>query len=486
MDHELQAGKNIAWGAVSQIFLRIFGLVFFVYMTYRLQEAGMGQYGFVTSFVLFWFIVSDFGAGSYLYREWSRGDKKIPEIEKDFNIVFTLRFFISLIVFIPFLIINYYINREVLLPLVLFFITTFFAIFINLADSYLQAISFFKYTTIRTIIEKLTIVVVGGALLYIWPRLEMVFIAMLVAQFVSIAYYSYSVLPFKFRLLFDFARSKELIVKGIPFLLFTFFISIYARIDMVMLRYMADFSAVGWYSAAYKFLEMAGILAVSLYLPAVFPVLSSLYKSADKAKFAEFFYKSLRIVFSISLLATVAIIFYAPLLVSVFFPETFRPTVLALRILILVHILGTLSLLFNNLLFIQNKEKISLYIIIFSACLNIGLNFVLIPRYSLYGAAWATVIAEAVNLLLLQHFAVWEKDRKLIMRMSLVVLVDSLIMLALKFTGQLNNLYIGTAVILINIAALYMMKLWNMSDIALFINPIRQKFNNIFKSEETI
>jgi len=486
MDHELQAGKNIAWGAVSQLVLRVFGLVFFIFMTYRLKASGMGQYGFVTSFVLFWFIVSDFGAGGYLYREWSRGDKTVPEVEKDFNVVFTMRFFISLIVFIPFLIINYYINQELLLPLALFFAVTFFSIFISLADNYLQAISYFKYTTIRTIIEKITIVAVGGVLLLIWPRLEMVFIAMLAAQFVSLAYYAFSVLPFKFRLVFNPARTKELILKGLPFLLLTFLLSIYSRIDMVMLRYMSDFDAVGWYSAAYKFFDTVSILVAGLYLPSVFPILSSLYREDIKDKFVNFFYKSLRIIFSLSLLVTVFMIFYSPLLVSLFFPASFMPSVLSVRILALALILGALSLLFNNLLFIQNKEKTSLYIIIFSACLNILLNVILIPRYSLYGAAWATVLAEAVNLLLLQHYAKWHKDRHIIGKMTAMVVANAIIMLSLKAVGQLNNLFIGTAVILLNVLILYRIKLWTMDDLAMFFNPIRNKFNNIFKSEEII
>lgn len=486
MDHELQAGKNIAWGAVSQIFLRIFGLVFFVFMTYRLRETGMGQYGFVTSFVLFWFLVCDFGAGGYLYREWSKGDKSVAEVEKDFNVVFTMRFFISLAVFIPFLIINYFINREVLLPLALFFAVTFFSIFTSLVDNYLAAINYFKYTTVRTIIEKLTIVIVGGALLLIWPRLEMVFIAMLVAQFVSLAYYSFSVLPFKFKLVYNLARTKELILKGLPFLFLVFFTSIYSRIDMVMLRYMTNFDAVGWYSASYKFLDTASIIAAGLYLPSVFPILSSLYKEEIKAKFIDFFYKSLRIVFSLTLLLTIAIIFFSPLLISWFFPISFGPSVPALRILILVLVLSAISMLFNNLLFIQNKEKIGLYIIIFSASLNIGLNFLLIPRYSLYGAAWATVLAEGVNLLLLQYFAKWEKDMGIIFKIIAVVSANALIMLVLKAAGQLNNLIIGASIVLLNIAVLYKIKLWTIDDIAMFWNPIKNKFNNIFKSEEII
>lgn len=485
MNHELQAGKNIAWGVVSQVFLRLFGLVFFVFMTYRLREAGMGEYGFVTSFVLFWFLISDFGAGGYLYREWSKGDNEIKKIEKDFNIVFSLRFFVGLIVFIPFIIINYYINRDLLGPLVLFFIVTFFSMFINLADSYLQAINYFKYTTIRTIIEKTTIVVLGFVLLSFWPKVEMVFLAMLIAQFISLAYYSFSVLPFKYKFIFDRERMKELIIKGLPFLLLVFFTSIYSRIDMIMLRYMDNLEAVGWYSASYKFLELATIITASLYLPSVFPILSSLYQK-NKENFINFFYKSLRIIFSISLIIAVVVIFFAPMIVSLFFPESFSPSILAARILILSTILGGLSLLFNYLLFIQDKEKISLYIIIFSAILNIVLNLVLIKKYSLYGAAWATVLAEIVNLFLLQHFVNWKKDKKLILKMLSLVFVNILLMVLLKIIGELNNIFIGSGVIILNIYLIFKLALFTKGDLLMFINPIRNKFNNIFKSEEII
>jgi O-antigen/teichoic acid export membrane protein len=145
---------------------------------------------------------------------------------------------------------------------------------------------------------------------------------------------------------------------------------------------------------------------------------------------------------------------------------------LSARILIIAGILGALSILFNSLLFIQNKEKTSLYIIIFSACFNVLLNFILIPKFSFYGAAWATVIAEGVNLFLLQYF--------------ILVFINALIMLSLKTIGELNNEIFGACIVVLDIFFIFWLKLLTKEDLLLFFNPIINKFNNIFKSEEII
>jgi len=485
MDHELQAGKNFAWMTIAQIVLRILGMALFVLMTYKIGEVGIGQYSFITSFVLFWFLLSDFGSGTYLYREWSRGGVSEEKIARDFNISLTLRVVMNSLVFIAFVIFNYFSgNREILFPLILFFVTTFISVIVGLGDYYFQSVNSFRKVANRQMIEKIVTVVLGALLLLIFPRLEMVFIAMFLGQAVCFLYYIFSI-PFKFKLVFDGKRMKELIAFGAPFLFVVFFTSIYSRIDMVMLKYFGDFEAVGFYSTAYRFLDLGSIFVAGLLMPAIFPVLSSLYRESIE-KFTAFFYKSLRIIFSYSLLVIVFFLFFSPFIISLFFADSFGPSILALRILILVLVFGSISVLFNNVLFIQGKEKKGLAIIIFSSCLNIVLNIILIPRYSLYGAAVATVVAEIANLFLLQYFSAWQKDWGLIGRMSAVTILNGLVFVFLKISGQLGNPVIGTIVFLLDVLLLYKVKLIRMDDLALFINPLKNKFNNIFKTEEII
>src|SRR3989339_538411 len=481
MDNELQAGKNFAWSLFSQFFLRILGLAFFVLMSHLLGDTGMGQYNFITSFVIMWFIFLDFGASGHLYREWSKKPKTFIQIEDDFFLIFTLRLLTVLILFIPFFLVNYFSNFRILFALITFFISTFLATYINLADAYFQSANLFKFPSIRQVVEKVIVIIFGSIGLFFWPRVETVFFAILLSQIFSLFYYFNVALPFRFKIIFDGKKILVMIKKGLPFLFITLFTSLYARIDIVMLRYMGNFEAVGWYGTAYKFLEVASLFSAVLFLPSIFPTLSSLWNEEDKRQqFTDFFYKAFRIIFSSSLIITLFFIFFAPPIINIFFPESFVPSVLALRILILVHIIAIISLFFNNLLIIQQREYFSLTIVSFGMILNIVLNFILIPRYSLYGSAWATVIAEVFNLLLLQHFSVWEKDKIFITKIICVSLINVLLLFGLKYSGQLNNFYIGALSCLINIWLLLRLRVLTKEDLIFFFNPIRIKFNSYF------
>lgn len=61
--------------------------------------------------------------------------------------------------------------------------------------------------------------------------------------------------------------------------------------------------------------------------------------------------------------------------------------------------------MFSLGLHIKERTRIIAYIVIFSALLNILLNYLLIPKYELYGAAFSTLIAVIVNNGLIFYFS---------------------------------------------------------------------------------
>ncbi len=474
-----QAGKNFAWLTLAQAGVRVLGLAFYLYLASRLSAEGVGQYNFIGSFVPFWFIVIDFGAGDFLFREWTRGKKDKGEVERDFNILFTVRFCITAALFVPFLVINHFINPGIVVPLGLFYVSMFIAMFLHLYDLYLQSDNLFRFTATRQIIEKTVMVFLGGTLLFYRASLTNVFYAILAGQIISALYYYKKITALKVGFVFDFKRSLELFKKGLPFLFIAIFASLYARIDMTMLRYMKDFETVGWYGAAYKFLDISSLFSV-LFLSSIFPILSNIYSDPEKRRqFWDFYYQSFRIIFSAGVLIALSLIFLAPFLISWFFAGDFGPSVLALRILMIAQVLMFLSLFFNNLLVIQGKEKKSIWIIAGSATANLVLNFVLIPKFSLYGAAWATVFAEVLNLVVLQYVVEWKKDWTLIGKMVLVFLVNAATLYVFKVLGNLNNLFFGAALLLTNILVLFTLKLLQKRDLELFLSPIYKKAKSL-------
>lgn len=486
MNHEEQVGKNFAWGAISQVVTRVFGLAFFIFMSFVLHEKGMGQYNFISSFVVFWFILSDFGVTSYLFREWSKGSMSEEKIKKDFSLVLTLKLIIASFIFIPFLVVNWIFNQDIFLALILYFITFFISLVINQADHYFSSQNNFKFGAIRQFIEKITIIIIGALLLLIFPRVESVFVAMIIAQLISIYYYFSGRFPFGIKVTFDWVRIKELIIKGLPFVFFTLFVSLYSRVDMVMLKFMEGFEAVGLYGTAYKIFDVANIFPAVLFLPAVFPVLSRIVDSRDHEKFLEFINRLIRILFSFSIVISLFFVIYAPFIINWFFPDSFTPSVLAMRILILVLVISSLSLLFNNILIIQNKEKVVLKIVAFSCLVNVILNFILITKYSFYGAAWATVFAEVVNLLLLQYYAVWNKNYRMIGKMLGLTFLIAICLSVFKYIGLTNNVLVGSIFLLVTVLSILFLKLLSREDMEMFYLPIKNKFNSIFFNQNEI
>lgn len=65
-------------------------------------------------------------------------------------------------------------------------------------------------------------------------------------------------------------------------------------------------------------------------------------------------------------------------------------------IISLAYLIGHFSGYFNLMIYQSKKSIVVMYLMLFSALLNIGLNFLLIPIYGIYGAAWATVFSFSI------------------------------------------------------------------------------------------
>lgn len=485
MDIEKQAGKNFAWLSTAQIGIRVLGAAFFFFLSYILKDTGLGQYSFIASLVPFWFILVDFGASGYLYREWTRGQDDLKTMGRDFNILFTTRLIIISAVFLPFVAINYRSNRDILGSLVLLFVALFVSQIVGLYDLYLQSVNRFNLVAKRQIAEKVIVTVVATAGLLLLPKVWVVFFAILVSYICALLYYRYRAdLPFQFHIVFDWQRSKELFRKGMPFVFLGMFAAIYGRIDMIMLRYLSGFEAVGWYSVAYKFLDITFVFP-SLFLASIFPLLSSLYGQEGLGeRFGRLFERSFRVLFSAGVLSSVFFMFFAPLVINLFFVDAFAPAAPALRILMVGQMFAFLSLLFSNLLIVQRKEQIGLYIVMACAVLNVILNALLIPKFSLYGAAWATVIAELINLALLQHYAQWTRPAKALRSVFFMSVGNLALFAVLNAAGMLDTLWLGALALLCNIGLLFAVRLVSVRDIALFLEPFVSKFKSLTRNNQ--
>jgi len=164
--------------------------------------------------------------------------------------------------------------------------------------------------------------------------------------------------------------------------------------DAILLGYLTTAEAVGCYGVAYKLILVALAPAVSYFL-GIFPVLSRAHAS-DLAEFQRLANRSLRNCALYAVPVAVSGYLLAEPLMLLVFGEPFLPSVPSFQILIWSAALVVMRGTYRQGLTAAHFHKYDLVCAISAASVNIILNFVLIPRYGLAGAAVATLISEMV------------------------------------------------------------------------------------------
>lgn len=188
-----------------------------------------------------------------------------------------------------------------------------------------------------------------------------------------------------------FKKSRHLIVtKVLRTLLVSF--------DVVLLGFMIGERDVGLYTAAYRVCHMLSALSGSIlfaYLPEFARAVSR-----GRQRTAEVATRSLEFSWAVGAPLVIGGIVVAAPLLRLLFGDEYTAASLAFQLLLVasgfIFVRGTLHNVFLSL----DRLKTEMWIMASAVVLNVGLNLVLIPRYSLVGAAAATALAEGLNVAL--------------------------------------------------------------------------------------
>jgi len=196
----------------------------------------------------------------------------------------------------------------------------------------------------------------------------------------------------KIKLRFHAATATFLIKEGFPFGVLYFFALMYTYVDSTMLSLMIDDQTVGWYNAAYRLVFAMMFIPVAV-MKTVFPALSMYYKESHE-RFAALFKRSFKVLFLVGFSLASVLTALADRIVLLVFGEEYAPAAGALKILVwsaAIIFIGTVQ---THATRASNHQSFTAKVVASSAALNVVLNMFLIPTYSLYGAAFATIASE--------------------------------------------------------------------------------------------
>ncbi len=200
---------------------------------------------------------------------------------------------------------------------------------------------------------------------------------------------------FHFRLAFEPAVWRSLLAESWPVGANVFAVMLGLRMAPILLLSYRGPVEVGFLTSAMRIAEGFNLVAEGLML-AVFPVLARLAVDREDA-FVELARACAKSLAALLLPGVLIASQLAPDILGLLFGEEFRAAGPALAILGWFALLAALGTLYANQLVAVGRQRILFALNAVSALAQIALQFVLVPRFGLMGAATGAVLASLVN-----------------------------------------------------------------------------------------
>ena len=395
----LKIFKNFTWVFLGQFMGRVLGFLALIILARRLGKEGYGMWAFAFALLTYGMLLTDFGLNTYGIIEVSRDREKLREL---FGNIISMKLVVAFVL----IMISYpaagLLKKGNLMSLLIFLTFLNLIPFALNIDWIYRALEDMKYVALWFFSSNGLFLI--GVYFLVNSRNDLLkvpairFFAMLVASGL-LMYFAFKYYGNLIQI--EVNPSKWIKIAKVSAVLAASFVmmKIYYNIDVIMLGVMRTMREVGLYSALYNFLLALDVVRFA-FLSAIYPTLSRIDK-VEKSEYLELIKRFEVISIIIGILAFLFVFVFSPQIIKIFYgnkyysPESVR----LLRVLIITTLLMFIDLVFPSLLIITKREGKYFMVTFTGALTNFLLNLFLIPKYGYFGAAYTTIISEAVILL---------------------------------------------------------------------------------------
>lgn len=241
----------------------------------------------------------------------------------------------------------------------------------------------------------------------VWFAVAQVFSIGILALMLLFFYFKQGSSLFKWH--FDWNVGKELLRDSWPLILSGLVIMIYMRIDQIMIKEMLDSKAVGNYAAAVRLSE-AWYFIPMVVASSFFPAIINAKKKSEKL-----YYARLQHLYDLLVWGALAIVppmtFLSHSIVELLYGGQYSESGSVLMIHVWTGILVSSGIVSSKYLLSNNLTKTLFYRNFLGAITNIILNYILIHKYGISGAAIATFLSWFVSVYI---FHIFDKNTRII------------------------------------------------------------------------
>lgn len=365
-----------------------------IYLVRYLGSSELGRYSTVLAYLFFFQVLAGLGIGSILVREMARDPDQTGRLIGSGALLTLLLSVIAVLVsWLGLLFVGYPSDMKtyaIIASLVMLFSVT------GVFKTVFQAQLIMKFAVAVDMGRQLFSSVLLLALILIRAPLLYFFVAAVITE-VPPLLASLFLCRRHHRLEFkvDLKLWKWLLAQSWPLALTSLFISIYVRVDQVMLFSMKGDQAVGYYSAAVRLSEFFGIIPTA-FITAVFPLLASTSVTSPES-FQKIYRLSFKYLDMASVPICMGIFLLAEPITVLLFGRDYLSSAGGIRALIWSEVFVFMGAVNMNLLIAIGRQRLDMMFTSASLVVNIVLNLLLIPRFSFVGAALASTIAYGVG-----------------------------------------------------------------------------------------
>ncbi len=351
-----------------------------------------GQFSLAHTIATISILLGDFGLDLLLTTEISRDRKNAGTLfQKFYSLKFLFSFTALFVMWGLSLFGNFSTATKLLILIFSFYM--FFTTLTNFLYAFYKGFEKLEYET------KVSLIINGGLLfvtiifLIFKANIYIISIGFVLSRFVGFLsglYYSFKILP-EIEYKFNFKDINKVRNKILIFGFHLFFSNLYFQLDTILLGLWKGDREVGIYQSVFK------LILLPLVIPDIFnntliPVLSRL-NIDNKILWKNIGFLMNKILTVIIFPIALILFIYANQIINLIYgPKLYSNAIPILRIFAIILVVRFLQETYALMLTTSNRQHIKMFVVIFATLFNFLLNYFLIPKYGVTGAAMVSLI----------------------------------------------------------------------------------------------
>jgi O-antigen/teichoic acid export membrane protein len=414
--------------------------VIFIFIANRSGPENFGIFTFIFTISSFPPIFAGLGSENVLVMYASRTISDLPIF---FGNAIAIRFFVSVLILLIFIILSIFITYDLKLIL-------FLSLFSSLLNSFFTSLYLSVFRIIGLHVKSVSYLLLGTILfaiiIFLSPKSVMtpsyVIISLFISNIFIFIFFTIDILK-KIKPIFSYYSFLKFKTIGFKFSLSQLFDLFFQKSDIIFLNILVGGLFVGLYSASNRVISVFVILPSALQ----FVFLQEFHKYSNNfEQLRNLFKKQLYIIIEFSVIIIGFVYWNSPIIINTLYNNKFSESYILLRLLSIAFVINFIgypySMQAEALGLVGARLKIRVITLVFM----ILFFLILIPRYNVIGAAISIILGNLIFILQLHYAAFKNFNLKYnniiyILKIFTIFLITGLIITSLNNIINYNNIF---------------------------------------------